>query len=209
MERIKTFLYAVIGGMCISFGGVAYLAVDNFIYGSLLFFIGLFTIITQGFALFTGRVCYIFENKPGYLLDTVIVWFGNLAGCLLVAYLVSLTRMNVISERAEAISHVKLEDSLWSIFILAIFCNMLIYFAVEGFKSNPHELGKYLSLAFGVLVFIASGYEHSIANMFFLSMGKMWSGEAAIFIIVTTLGNSVGGFAIPLFKKLTNGVERK
>ena len=93
-------------------------------------------------------------------------------------------------------AQVKLGDSLISVFILAVFCNMLIYIAVEGFKSIPHDLGKYLALFFGVTVFILCGFEHCVANMFYLTVAKAWSGKAAIFIIVNSLGNAVGGILL-------------
>ena len=48
----------------------------------------------------------------------------------------------------------KLNDNLLSIFFLAFLCNILIYLAVEEYKSNKHELGKYLGIIFGVVVFI-------------------------------------------------------
>ena len=98
----------------------------------------------------------------------------------------------------------KLDDSLLSIFILAIFCNILIYVAVDGYRNNPHEIGKYIALFFGVTVFIICGFEHCVANMFYISLARMWSAEALIFILVNSLGNAVGGVLLPLAKTLEN-----
>ena len=154
----KTFLYGILAGICIAVGGAAFLALDNKVLGALFFVVGLFTICTFGFNLFTGKVCYVFENDRSYWLTLPVIWAGNLIGCLLVAGLLSLTRIApAFTEKAQGMAEVKLSDSLLSIFILAVFCNLLIYIAVDGYKNNPHELGKYLSLFFGVMVFILCG----------------------------------------------------
>ena len=64
---------------------------------------------------------------------------------------------------------------------------------VEGYKSNPHELGKYLSLFFGVMVFIFCGTEHCVADMFYFWMAGLWSGRAILSVLVISLGNAAGG----------------
>ncbi len=59
--------------------------------GALVFAIGLFTICTRGHSLFTSGACYIFDNKPGYLISLVVIWLGNLLGCMFLAGLENLT----------------------------------------------------------------------------------------------------------------------
>lgn len=198
---MKKFISAVLAGMCIAIGGCAFLSLDSKILGALFFTVGLFTICTFGFDLFTGKVCYVPNNGKSYAAYLPVIWLGNLLGAWLTAQLFLLTRIAPIAEKAAAMCEVKLGDSLPSIFILSIFCNLLIYIAVDGFKNNPHELGKYLSLFFGVMVFILCGFEHCVANMFYISAAGMWSAHAVLMIIVNTLGNCVGGLLIPLTKK--------
>lgn len=199
---LKTFLYAVTAGMCIAIGGTVFLSADSKIVGALFFTVGLFTICTFGLNLFTGKVCYLFENDKKYALNLPVIWLGNLAGTWLTSLLLGATRIAGISEKAAELCQVKLGDSLVSVFILSIFCNFLIFIAVDGFKNNPHELGKYLALFFGVMVFILCGFEHCVANMFYISMAGMWSGKAVVFILVNTAGNAAGGWIIPLLRKL-------
>jgi formate/nitrite transporter FocA (FNT family) len=129
-------------------------------------------------------------------------------GTWLTALLFRATRIASIAEKAAGMCQVKLDDSLWSIFILAVFCNILIFFAVDGYKNNPHEAGKYLSLFFGVMVFILCGFEHCVANMFYISVAGMWNGEAVVFILVNTLGNAAGGFLIPLIRGFLREKEK-
>ncbi len=202
IRGLKTFLYAVIAGLCIAMGGTVFLSVENRVLGAVLFTVGLFTICTFGFNLYTGKVCYVFENDKEYALNVIIIWFGNLAGAWCASMLIGATRIASISEGAAALCQTKFDDSLVSIFILAVLCNLMIFIGVDGFKNNPHELGKYLSLFFGVMVFILCGFEHCIANMFYISMAGMWSGKALVFLLVNTLGNTIGGWIIPLLRKI-------
>ena len=203
MKPVKTLIYSILAGACIALGGTVFLMVDNNILGSLFFTIGLFTICTFGFNLYTGKVCYALDNKADYILTLVLIWFGNLLGTMIIALLEKFTRTgSKLFENAQALADVKLNDSMISLFILGIFCNVCIYIAVDGFKNNPHELGKYLSLFFGVMVFIICGFEHSVADMYYISMASAWSGHAVLSIIVISLGNAVGGLAIPVCKKL-------
>ncbi len=208
MKKIKTFAYSIIGGGSIAIGGAAFLSVESKVVGALFFVVGLFVICTMGFSLFTGKVCYVFENDAGYALDLLLIWLGNIIGAFIVGEALRATRIAGISEKAAAMCRMKLDDSLFSIFILAIFCNILIYVAVDGYRNNPHEIGKYIALFFGVTVFIICGFEHCVANMFYISLARMWSAEALIFILVNSLGNAVGGALLPLAKMLENGAVK-
>ncbi len=198
---VDTFLYAIIGGICIGLGGSAYLCTQNQIFGAFLFSVGLFTICSMNFNLYTGKVAYIFDNKPDYLIDVLFVWLGNLVGTFSVAWLLSFTRIgDGMRVKAEAICTAKLSDSPLSLFILGIFCNMLIFIAVDIYKKSPHEIGKYLALILGVTAFIMCGFEHSVADMFYFSVANVWSFKAVGCLLIITLGNALGGVLIPLFK---------
>ena len=199
---LKTFLYGVAAGICIAIGGTVFLSVENKVIGALFFTVGLFTICTFGLNLFTGKVCYLFENDRRYALQLIPIWLGNLAGTWLTAMLLQQTRIAGISARAAEMCESKLNDSLLSIFILSVFCNFLIFIAVDGFRNNPHEVGKYLALFFGVMVFILCGFEHCVANMYYFTMGGAWSGRAVLYLLVMTVGNAVGGVIGPLARKV-------
>ena len=194
MKRSKVFLSAVLAGLCVGYGGIVFLSLENKVIGAAAFTIGLFVICTFGFHLFTGKVCYVFQNSRNYAIDLPIIWLGNLAGTGLSAGCAKLTRLApALQEKAASLCQIKLDDSLFSLFLLGILCNILIYIAVEGYKSNPHELGKYLSLFFGVMIFILCGTEHCVADMFYFWMAGLWSGRAILSVLIITLGNAVGG----------------
>ena len=126
------------------------------------------------------------------------------------AFLMSFTRAGEgMQTKALSICETKLNDSLLSMFILAIFCNLLIYIAVDGFKNNPHIAGKYIGLFLGVVGFIYCGFEHSIADMFYFSVANLWSAESLLYILVVTAGNIVGGLLIPGFKIINKKLNDK
>ena len=199
MRRAWLFLSGILAGICIGLGGTVFLSLDNKVLGALFFTVGLFTICTRGLHLYTGKVCYVFEKDLSYALDLLPIWLGNLAGTWLLATAVRATRIApALIEKAQGLCETKLGDGLGSIFLLAVFCNALIYIAVDGYNKNPHEVGKYLALLFGVMVFILSGFEHCVANMYYFSVAGMWSGKALLYVLVMTLGNSVGGWIFPV-----------
>ncbi len=196
------FLSAVLAGASIALGGTVFLSVENTVIGSLFFTIGLFVVCTRGLHLFTGKVCYLFDNDASYAKALPVIWLGNLVGTVLVAAAEQLTRLAALDERARAICELKLSEPLLGAFLLAVFCNVMIYIAVEGYRSVPHEIGKYLALFFGVSVFILCGFEHCVANMYYFTMGGAWSARTLGYLLVMTLGNAVGGVIGPLARGL-------
>lgn len=195
------FLRSVLTGFAIGIGGAVYLSCDSKYIGSFLFGTGLFVILSFGFNLFTGKVGYAVENKPAYLLDLLIIWLGNLAGTAAMGGMLLCTRISGIGEKAAAMCEVKLSDGILSILILSFFCGMLMFIAADGFKTVENPVGKMLMVFLPVMVFILSGYEHCVANMFYFTVGGAWSAKALGYLLLMSLGNAVGGMFIPLVRK--------
>ncbi len=198
---VDIFLRALLTGFAIGIGGIVYLSCDNKYIGAFLFGTGLFVILSFGFNLFTGKVGYAVENKPPYIIYLLIIWLGNLIGAMATGGLILCTRVSGISEKAAGLCETKLADNLLSIFILSFFCGMLMFIAADGFKKIENPVGKILAVFLPVMVFILSGFEHCVANMFYFTAAKMWSAKAFGYLIVMSLGNSVGGMFIPFLRK--------
>jgi formate transporter len=204
---MKTFIRAVMAGVAISVGGMIYLRAENHVVGAFLFSIGLFTIYTFGLDLYTGKVCMIL-NKPVKFLGTVlIVYLGNAVGTVGTGYILRATKQSQYLEHAGEVVAGKLADNLFSTFIMAIMCGLLMCIAVLGFMNIKDGVGKYLALILPIMVFILSGYEHSIADMFYFSFANVWGDKALLYINVIALGNLVGGCILPLVAKVTSGEE--
>lgn len=201
--HIKTFLNAVLAGIAIGIGGVVYLGLENRIAGSLLFTIGLYGIVLNHLDLYTGKIGYAVNHSPGYLIEMGATWWGNLCGAVLVGTMVAFTRLKT-AEAAMKLCAVKLDDTCLSVLILSVFCGILMYIAVDGYKSVKNPVILFL----GVSVFILAGFEHCIANMFYFTIAGAWSAKAVGYILLMTLGNSMGGMLIPLVIKLNHRLER-
>ncbi len=206
MKRLQIYLSGVLAGVCIALGGTAFLSLESKVAGALFFTVGLFVICIFKLHLFTGKVCYVFEPGGGHAPDLPFIWLGNLVGTFLAAQALLLTRVGPdLAEKAARLCTAKLSDGPVSIFILAVFCNMMIYIAVEGFSKAPHDLGRYLALFLGVAVFILCGFEHCVANMYYFSVASAWSWKALGYLLIMTLGNAVGGVFFPVLRRVAQG----
>lgn len=208
LKRIVSQLAnGVIGGMLIGVGGCVSLSCDNKYIGSLLFSLGLFAIVQFGFGLYTGKVGYIPLRKPAYLLECLFTIIGNAIGTFLDAFLLQQTRIYPpITEKAMASVETKLGDGYLSMFILAIFCGMLMFLAVDNARISRAESGhieKTVGVIFCVMVFILCGFNHCIADMFYLFLTNRIV-DAGAYLPLVILGNSVGGMLLPLLKMLTD-----
>ena len=185
-ELYNTFALATLAGVMIGFGGVIYLMCANKMVGALLFSFGLLTIVCQGFALYTGRVGYFREYGWASILTTIA---GNFLGTWLVARGFALTRHTV---DIAAVVAPKLADSSLSIFLLSIGCGAMMYLAVDSFRKSK----SWLFVVMPIVIFILSGFEHSIANMFYLSLAGEWGVDALRITAIALVGNGIGSWMI-------------
>lgn len=197
-KQVRTLALAILAGIAIGIGGIVFLSLENKVIGAFMFTVGLYTICMHGLNLYTGKIGYLVNQPASYLVDLLVIWIGNLFGTFLAAAAVRETRIYGISDTAKAMCKTKINDSLLSLFLLAIFCGLLMFIAVDGYKSTKNPVILFM----GVATFILCGFEHCIADMFYFSVADMWSGKAFLSILIITLGNSVGGMLIPLIKKI-------
>ena len=126
---------------------------------------------------------------------------GNLIGTISCGYLLLVTRFgDKLQEVAKVVSDTKLNDNLLSIFVLSMFCGMLMFLAVDLFKKLK-DVGRYIAVFLCVTVFIICGFEHCVANMYYFSVANSWSLNTVLYLLIMILGNSVGGILIALGNK--------
>ncbi len=201
LEVLSILVKAVLAGIMIGIGGTVYLSATPPALGAFLFTLGLFTILAYGLSLYTGNVGYIVtaQDKIRHARNLVVIWFGNFIGCGLCAEIVRRAKPQLAAKAAE-IASLKLSQPGLTVFVLSILCGLLMFIAVDNYKTSQ-DVGKYIGLFLCVPVFILSGFEHSIANMFTLCMVKGLAGlplSAFFFILICTAGNAVGGVLLPL-----------
>ena len=218
---IKNVIFSSIwAGILISFGAFVSvnvgtelpLGMSKFI-GGISFSSALIMIVLLGFELFTGNVLTTFsylKNKfkwYSFLKLWIVVYLGNLTGCLLTVFLLKTSGLcDSLQEKFNAIASMKVSLTFPEAFIRGMFCNILVCIAVLIATQAKTVQGKIFGIMVPITVFIASGYEHSIANMFFLPMGDVNLVQFLHNIIPVTLGNIVGALflIIVLFLGLKN-----
>ena len=196
---MKILFKSFLAGIMIAIGGTVFLSIENKVIGASLFSIGLFGVLIYNLNLYTGKIGYLITNfNLKYIKELIITLIGNFIGACSVGFILRYTRIyDKIYEKSLMLANTKLNDNILSIFILSIFCGLLMYYAVNGFKKQT-DFGKYLVVYLGVAVFILCGFEHCIANMYYFSVANIWSLKTLGYTGIMVLGNSIGSFIIPL-----------
>jgi formate/nitrite transporter FocA (FNT family) len=188
--------HAILAGVCISFGGTAYLKssavlpeIGGFI-GALLFAFGLIVVIHNKHVLYTGTAGFVTKETWGIVPISII---GKLVGCVIMGMMVRYVQPS-LTEVADGIINTRLTNGLLKNCLLAILCGFIMTEAVYHSKFNGE---RYLPLIFGVPLFIVCGFTHSIADIFYYAMGStelLLENVSQIFCIwVSTLvGNFIG-----------------
>ena len=185
MEWIRSFVKSILAGIMISVGCVVNLSCDNKYIGAILFCIGLITILIFNFNLYTGKVCYIPNNKPSYILQVLLILFGNILGCIIMGVLFPITPISICTT--------KLSYDFPTVLIKSIMCGLLIYIAVDSYKKYKTLLPTF----FCIPIFILSGYIHVIADTFYFVSAQIFNTNTIIYILVAAIGNAFGGMIIP------------
>ncbi len=189
MKKIAAgFLKSILAGLAVSLGGYVFLSCENKYVGSVLFSVGLLTVVYLGLNLYTGRIGYIFSQNCEERIDTLFSLPGNVLGCLCAGLL------KPPVGQVESLVASKLTKTLPGVFIDGILCGILIFICVDIFKRKQNPI----AILFCVPAFILCGFEHSVADAFYIANARAFSLESLWFLLVVAAGNAVGGVLIPL-----------
>lgn len=193
---LKTFRESLCAGILITIGGTVFLSCENKTVGAVLFSVALLCICYKSYYLFTGKIGYIVEKHTKQdFLNLDIGLFGNLAATFFLGMLLRTVLPN-IGERAAEMCLAKLAQFPLYTFIRGFFCGILMYLAVSIYKEKNSVLG----ILFCVPVFILCGFEHSIADMFYLGASGIFSVKIILFTALVVTGNTFGAIVLPLLK---------
>lgn len=214
---IKTLLKGILAGIAISLGGWLCLRANavslNNIIGSFLFAFGLILIVNFDFYLYTGRICYLYENKDSKKwLHLLIGLLGNLIGCVIMGVFMRLCFKDSLDRlflNLDVMIKNKLTDTWYSVAIKSFLCGMLVYLAVEGFKKIENNLGKYVVLVLCIGGFVFAGFEHCVANMFYYALASSYTFKTLLVLLLCIVFNSIGGLFIPSINLLIKRFENK
>lgn len=236
-SKTKMFTLAIAAGAFIAFGAQVSLTVmtgdSNMgwgftkLIGAMTFATGLMLVTLTGAELFTGNVMMTFavlEKKISLLKllrSWAVVYIANFLGSILVAGLVYGAGMghncgDAVGVTAMQTAFSKINLTFGEAFFRGILCNWLVCLAIFMASTSKRVIGKIFAIFFPIMTFVASGYEHSVANMFFIPNGILmkhfpsivaasgmtpdqlaamtWKGFFLNNLLPVTLGNIVGAF---------------
>lgn len=182
------FLKAMGAGFLIGIAALMYATIANNILGALLFSFGLIAILTLQLNLFTGKIGSFYFNKNTIKI-LLITLLGNFIGAFGLGILLSYAGCY----SATTIATAKISKTLIRTAIDAMLCGAMMETAVNCFKKSQNPIIVILCIA----VFILSGFEHCIADMFFFGLARMFPIQH---IITQILGNSLGAIIIHQFE---------
>ncbi len=233
MSPVKTLVLATLAGAFIAFGAIFYTSVTagsdlpygiTRMIGGVAFSLGLVLVVIGGAELFTGNNLIIMAwaskkvSTVQVLKNWLWVYIGNMAGAIFAVVLMLFSRQylfgsGVVGTNVLNIAKAKCELGFTQAVSLGILCNILVCLAVWLCYSARSAAVKILCIVFPITAFVAAGFEHSIANMYFVPMG-IWLlkyGDPAFLqsaqgyssiswhnfifhnLIPVTIGNMVGG----------------
>ena len=235
----RMFALAVLAGAFIAMGAVFMTIVTTGATGILsygvtrllagfAFCLGLILVVIAGAELFTGNNLIIMAWAGGKIStgklwrNWIIVYLGNFAGSILTAYGMFLSGQYLFNKGAVGLNALNIAAAKTSLdfipaLVLGVFCNALVCLAVWLWMSARTTVDKIVAIIFPISAFVAAGFEHSVANMYFIPVGlfiknsapaEFWAAigqTSADFASITwgnflianllpvTLGNIIGG----------------
>jgi len=235
MPFLDTLMLAVMAGSFIALGavfattiaagqaGIIPYGITKMLIG-LVFSLGLILVIVAGAELFTGNnlIMMAWASKKVSTIQVLrnwgIVYLGNFIGSIMLVLLMFLSKQytfggGAVGSTALSIANAKVNLEFTQALVLGILCNLLVCLAVWLTFSARSTTDKILAVIFPITAFVAAGFEHSVANMFFVPMGIMikafdpafaastgldlanltWSSFLLHNLLPVTIGNIIGG----------------
>ena len=213
-------LMAIFAGIAVGIGGTASLLCvarlhDGYgkVVGALLFSLGIYTIISFEMKLFTGMVASIPKMGVKNMWQLPVCFLCNTIGVWIVAMLVSFSPVHTeVSETAIALIGGKVHADGWVMSSLCsgILCGILITMSIWASHYAPVKgLSTTVGVILPIIVFAFCGFDHSVANMmYFYFLGEV-SWQVVGYILLSILGNVIGGVLLPLVVKLRGSEKDK
>lgn len=225
LPPIKQFCLGIFAGIFIAFAGmstvIASASIENpslaRLVMALIFPGGLSMILLAGSELFTGNnliIIPVLERKvrvSAMLRNWLMVYLGNLTGSVLTTCLLVYSHLpsmmdNLVAEQLVLLAEGKLSLSFMDAFLRGIGCNILVCIAVWIAYAATTAPGKIISLYLPIVTFVLCGFEHCVADMFYIPAGILTSARYNITaegltvcrfltanLLPVTLGNLIGG----------------
>lgn len=235
LKFYKMIILSFLAGIYISIGGSLYTMITQDIkigsgfaqfLGGSVFSVGLIFVVLTGAELFTGNnlILVTILKKEEKIFKLIKNWFfvflGNLIGSIFYAYLIFLSKIYEYNSyswgiKAILIANNKINLSFIEALSRGILCNILVCLAVLMAIGSKSYISKIFSIYFPIMAFVASGFEHSVANMYFIPIGIFLKSDKNLISLINldvskinftnfliknllpvTIGNIIGGAII-------------
>jgi formate/nitrite transporter len=221
LPLLPQLMLAMLGGAFVGLGALYYVVVRSDptlgyaakqVLGGGVFCLGLIMVVVAGAELFTGNNLLVMARAHGLissrqvLRNWTIVLFGNLVGATGLAVLVYLADHAAMNDGEIGHAYLKIAAGkaalpFWTAFFRGVLCNALVCLAIWMSMAGRSVFDKVIALVFPISAFIAAGFEHSIANLYFFSMALLLDQSSsptmvagmARNLVAVVLGNAVGG----------------
>lgn len=235
LDFFRLFVLAILAGVFIGFGAEFFTLVVSAtglafgltqLIGGLVFSLGLVLIVLAGAELFTGNTLMVMGFVDGkirsrdLLRSWTLVYIGNFVGSLTLVLLMFYSHQwafnsDMVGAKALLIANSKVNLTFLEAFARGILCNALVCLAIWLCFGARTTTDKVFAIIFPITAFVASGFEHCVANMYFIPMGISLKGQPAVLaaagvtvdqlanltwagflvknLIPVTLGNIIGG----------------
>jgi formate transporter len=220
-------LLAVLAGAFIGLGALFFTLVRSDptlgfalgqVLGGVVFSLGLILVVVAGAELFTGNnlLAMAWAGRritTGELLRSwVVVALGNLVGAVGLAALVVMSghgslNGGAVGETYMQIAAAKVGLPFWTAFFRGVLCNVLVCMAVWMAIAGRSVTDKVIAIVFPISAFVAAGFEHSVANMYFIPVAMLlqWTGAVADGWPLITLGGFIGNLVPVILGNLAGG----
>jgi len=233
-DPIRVFALAILAGAFIAFGAIFFTLVTHDttgvsvgilrLLGGLVFCLGLVLVVIAGAELFTGNNLIVMAYVDGkvslkqLLMNWLIVFMGNFVGALGILVLIYFSghwQINggEVGVKVLAIANAKVNMTWMEAFTRGMLCNILVCMAIWLCFAGRTVVDKVLAILFPITAFVAMGFEHSVANMYFIPAGLLAKTQPELMqlagninldnltiyaflvdnLLPVTLGNIIGG----------------
>ena len=224
-EPLNAFVLAILAGFFVAMGATFMLVVKcdatlpfaaTQLLGGFSFTLGLFLILAAGAELFTGNCLMVMGPLsrrfawPDLLRSWLVVLAGNFCGSVLAALLLmgaqaASANGGAFGEAAVAVASTKASLPWATVFFRGILCNVLVCLAVWCGHASTNVADKFFAALLPVMAFMGAGFEHCVANMFFLPYGLMLQA-AGVGTGAITLGGVCSNLSAAILGNLAGGV---
>jgi len=223
LSLLKQLVLGFLAGAFVAFGGLLAIAVGKGspelartnpglaeLASGAVFPLGFILVAVAGAELFTENCAVLIPTClagaakwRGLLRNWVVVYVSNFLGSLFVtlflAYWSGIANGGDLGKAAAGIAEAKVNLGWWQVFLRGIGCNWLVCLAVWLAVASDEVIGKIFGIWFPIMAFVTLGFEHSVANMFFIPLGMFNGANVSVSqflwnnLVPSTLGNIIGG----------------